>query len=111
MTLIQLLFYGNGEKNDHEQDRFMSYVETFHEYSIVLEQRYVSKFQHLLKVEGIESSRVEIESNTCWNALQISPGYLDSVDEITILQKVSTPLANAEISVFQISTYETDYCT
>lgn len=94
--LLELLFYS------HECDnlRFLSYVETQHEVSLVFEERLLDKFPDgALEFEPLR-----------WKALQVaSAGPGAFLSQLAVLTQLTTELASHGISVFQISTYQSDY--
>lgn len=98
-TLLELLFY-SPERTDTASQRFLSYVETQHEISIVLEEQLVRMFP---------PGALQCEP-TRWKALQVaSAGTGAFLTQLAVLTELTTQLAQHRISVFQISTYQTDY--
>ncbi|OWZ24259.1 hypothetical protein PHMEG_000738 [Phytophthora megakarya] len=94
--LLELLFYAPSE--DHL--RFLSYVETQHELSLVFEEQFLHHFP-----EGT----LEFESLR-WKALQVaSAGPGAFLSQLSVLTQLTSELAAHGISVFQISTYQSDY--
>ncbi|GLD98897.1 hypothetical protein PINS_up021807 [Pythium insidiosum] len=94
--LLELLFYSSSPSSQ----RFLSYVETQHEVSIVFEAELL---------ERVPSDALEIEPIR-WKALQVaSAGAGAFLSQLAILTELTTQLARHDISVFQISTYQTDY--
>eukprot|EP01113_Clastostelium_recurvatum_P005402 TRINITY_DN12420_c0_g1_i3.p1 TRINITY_DN12420_c0_g1~~TRINITY_DN12420_c0_g1_i3.p1 ORF type:complete len:331 (-),score=55.28 TRINITY_DN12420_c0_g1_i3:56-1048(-) len=92
--LIRMIFYSTIEK------RFFSLTETPDEISLIFDHDCVSV---------LEGAGVSLE--TCkmsWRALQICEGANWS-NESGLLSKFSQPLAEASISIFNFSTYHTDY--
>ncbi|KAE9282590.1 hypothetical protein PR003_g27369 [Phytophthora rubi] len=101
--LLELLFYTPSSlqlHSDHERLRFLSYVETQHEVSLVFEEQLLTKFpQGALEFEPLR-----------WKALQVaSAGPGAFLSQLAVLTQLTTELAKHRISVFQISTYQTDY--
>lgn len=96
--LLELLFYASSES------RFLSYVETEHEVSIAFEESMLALFP-----EG-ETAALEYES-TRWKALQVASAGsgVSFLSQLAILTELTSTLAAQGISVFQISTYQTDY--
>ncbi|KAJ0393178.1 hypothetical protein P43SY_000565 [Pythium insidiosum] len=94
--LLELLFYSSSPS----AQRFLSYVETQHEVSIVFEAELLERVpRDALEVEPIR-----------WKALQVaSAGAGAFLSQLAILTELTTQLARHDISVFQISTYQTDY--
>lgn len=100
-TLLELLFYSSERRGmDASVQRFLSYVETQHEISIVFEEQLLSMFPDgALQYEPIR-----------WKALQVaSAGTGAFLNQLAVLTELTTQLAKHNISVFQISTYQTDY--
>jgi hypothetical protein len=71
---------------------FLSYTKTADEYSLVCEAHYVPK---------------EIKAETGWNCLKVE-GVLD-FSLVGIIAGITAVLAAEKISVFVISTHDTDY--
>lgn len=71
---------------------FYSVTRTGNELSIVCEQRFVPR---------------GIESETNWSVLEVS-GPLEFT-EVGVLYSLAAPLADAGISIFVLSTFDTDY--
>lgn len=71
---------------------FISFTRTKDENSLVIESKFVER---------------EWDANLGWKAFVIE-GYLD-FSLVGILNQILTPLANSGISVFTISTFDTDY--
>jgi len=72
--------------------KFVSFTKTEDEISLVIETKYLSSFEYV---------------NKGWKAFKII-GPLD-FSLVGILQKVIEPLSERGISVFTISSFETDY--
>ncbi|KAG6623686.1 GATS protein 3 [Phytophthora cinnamomi] len=107
--LLELLFYtpsrlhrdeDDDRDSDHERLRFLSYVETQHEVSLVFEEQLLAKFPDgALEFEPLR-----------WKALQVaSAGPGAFLSQLAVLTQLTTELATHGISVFQISTYQSDY--
>ncbi|KAG3115751.1 hypothetical protein PI124_g8345 [Phytophthora idaei] len=101
-SLLELLFYTpSGLSIDASHHvRFLSYVETQHEVSLVFEERLLAKFpEGALEFEQLR-----------WKALQVaSAGPGAFLSQLAVLIQLTTELAKHGISVFQISTYQSDY--
>ncbi|KAG6947517.1 hypothetical protein JG687_00016055 [Phytophthora cactorum] len=101
-SLLELLFYTpSGLSIDASHHvRFLSYVETQHEVSLVFEERLLAKFpEGALEFEQLR-----------WKALQVaSAGAGAFLSQLAVLIQLTTELAKHGISVFQISTYQSDY--
>ncbi|KAL4092619.1 hypothetical protein PRIC1_011611 [Phytophthora ramorum] len=94
--LLELLFY----TATSESLRFLSYVETQHEVSLVFEEQLLDKFP---------PGALEFESLR-WKALQVaSAGPGAFLSQLAVLTQLTTELAAHGLSVFQISTYQSDY--
>ncbi|KAG7379307.1 GATS protein-like 3 [Phytophthora pseudosyringae] len=95
--LLELLFY---TPDGGERLRFLSYVETQHEVSLVFEEQLLSKFPDgALEFEPLR-----------WKALQVaSAGPGAFLSQLAVLTQLTTELAKHRVSVFQISTYQSDY--
>ncbi|KAG6949134.1 hypothetical protein JG688_00014766, partial [Phytophthora aleatoria] len=80
--------------------RFLSYVETQHEVSLVFEERLLAKFpEGALEFEQLR-----------WKVQQVaSAGPGAFLSQLAVLIQLTTELAKHGISVFQISTYQSDY--
>ena len=90
-AIIQL--QGDAETPDWLKDNsFYNITRTADELSVVCEQRSVPE---------------QIENNRNWRMLQVI-GQLD-FSLVGILAKIASPLAAAKISIFSISTFNTDY--
>lgn len=102
--LMELLFYSADRLHgrDRATQRFLSYVETQHEVSIVFEDLLLSIFpDKALEYEPIR-----------WKALQVaSAGAGAFLNQLSTLTELTTQLARHHISVFQISSYQTDFST
>ncbi|KAK1942655.1 Cytosolic arginine sensor for mTORC1 subunit 1 [Phytophthora citrophthora] len=99
--LLELLFYPSSDPSYiNENQRFLSYVETHHEVSLVFEEKLLDKFpQGTLEFEPLR-----------WKALQVaSAGPGAFLSQLAVLTQLTTELAKHGISVFQISTYQSDY--
>ncbi|KAG1702228.1 hypothetical protein DVH05_010018 [Phytophthora capsici] len=98
--LLELLFYPSSDASYNENQRFLSYVETQHEVSLVFEEKLLDKFpQGSLEFEPLR-----------WKALQVaSAGPGAFLSQLAVLTQLTTELAKHGISVFQISTYQSDY--
>ncbi|TMW61281.1 hypothetical protein Poli38472_013744 [Pythium oligandrum] len=100
LWLLELLFFSATDEEDVTSSRFVSYVETEHELSIVMDEAMLPRFP-----EGTlahEPSR--------WKALQVaSAGAGAFLTQLETLHELTTLLANQHISVFRVSTYQTDY--
>ena len=74
-------------------------------------QVYESQFYSISKTDEelsiVCNSTTQVDSNTGWSCIQVE-GPLD-FSLTGILAKISTVLAEAEISIFAISTFDTDY--
>ncbi|RLN66232.1 hypothetical protein BBJ28_00026938, partial [Nothophytophthora sp. Chile5] len=113
-TLLELLFFtpatsnsegqeqrdADVESDDTGRQRFLSYVETQHEVSLVFEEQLLRKFPaDALEVEPVR-----------WKALQVaSAGPGAFLSQLAVLTQLTTELARHKLSVFQISTYQSDY--
>ncbi|RLN25914.1 hypothetical protein BBJ28_00025606 [Nothophytophthora sp. Chile5] len=113
-TLLELLFFTPAtsdregqeqrdayvESDDTGRQRFLSYVETQHEVSLVFEEQLLHKFP----VDALEVEPVR------WKALQVaSAGPGAFLSQLAVLTQLTTELARHKLSVFQISTYQSDY--
>lgn len=82
---------------------FFSFTETKDEYSITLEE---SVFEELPKTEGLTYS------DSVWNVFTVSPGAM-GISETTgiskIVNSIIVPLADNDISLFCMSTYQGDF--
>lgn len=98
-TLLRLFFY---EDTCDGPERFLSYVESQHEISIVFDEQLLAHFADgALEFEPIR-----------WKALQVaSAGTGAFLSQLTVLTELTSKLARRDISVFQISTYQSDYGT
>ncbi|TMW61282.1 hypothetical protein Poli38472_013745 [Pythium oligandrum] len=98
--LIELLFFSSPDDDTESSSRFLSYVETQHEVSIVMDEAKLAKFP-----EGALT-----HEPTRWKALQVaSAGAGAFLTQLATLHELTMRLAHQNISVFQISTYQTDY--
>ncbi|EEY67221.1 uncharacterized protein PITG_04180 [Phytophthora infestans T30-4] len=99
LVISKLLFY-TPSSNAGNNLRFLSYVETQHEVSIVFEERLLDKFANgVLEFEPLR-----------WKALQVaSAGPGAFLSQLAVLTQLTTELAKHGVSVFQISTYQSDY--
>jgi hypothetical protein len=108
-TLLELLFYspdasGSGSDSDGDGERpsqrFLSYVESQHEVSLVFDEALLARFPAgALEYEPIR-----------WKALQVaSAGTGAFLSQLAVLTELTSTLARHGISVFQISTYQSDY--
>ncbi len=75
-----------------QQSCFLSYTKTADEYSLVCEAQYVPK---------------EIKAETGWDCVKVE-GVLD-FSLIGIIAGITAVLASEKISVFVVSTHDTDY--
>lgn len=106
-TLLELLFYspdGSGSDSDGDGERpsqrFLSYVESQHEVSLVFDEALLARFP----VGALEYEPIR------WKALQVaSAGTGAFLSQLAVLTELTTTLARHGISVFQISTYQSDY--
>jgi hypothetical protein len=99
-ALLRLLF-GFQTDNFYLNRRsrsFFSYTQTPHEISLIIDEADVTLIPaHMITVE-----------TSCFTAVQISEGDL-GFQSTGIVQRLSTPLAQANISVMYISTFLTDF--
>ena len=89
---ISKLSAKNEQPQWHADKGFSSITRTEDELSIVCEQKYVP---------------LDVVSSRNWQMLQIVAQMDFSL--VGILARIATPLAAAGISIFSISTYDTDY--
>ncbi|KAG0229934.1 GATS protein-like 3 [Actinomortierella wolfii] len=77
---------------------FFSYTETDTEVSLILDESHVSGFpENTLNV-----------CNVIWRAVQIEPGE-SGLGTVEVVSQVSKPLAEINVSIMQISTYDADF--
>jgi hypothetical protein len=104
-TLLQLLFgFKHSGGFDFESARaerhFFSYTQTPNEISLILEEHDAALF--------LKSGLELVGEGSYWKAIQISEGDL-GFQATGIVQRLSTPLARASISVMYFSTFLTDF--
>lgn len=99
--IVHLLAYTRTSRS------FFSFAKTPHEYSLVMDERQAQslfrRYPNLVFEDASQGHDIEI-----WQALRLSTGGTFQ-QQVQILQRVAQALAQADISVFQISTYQTDY--
>ncbi|KAF9358779.1 Cytosolic arginine sensor for mTORC1 subunit 2 [Mortierella sp. AD094] len=90
--LMKLVLFPSGPRH------FFSYAETDKEVSLILDESYVSGFP-----EGTLSV-----CSVIWRAVQIEPGESGLASD-EVISRVSKPLADINVSIMQISTYDADF--
>ncbi|TYZ61901.1 hypothetical protein PybrP1_006477 [[Pythium] brassicae (nom. inval.)] len=97
-SLLELLFFSAPSATSGSS--FLSVAETPHELSLVLPEARLSLFPP-------DALRMEPQR---WRALQVaSAGAGAFLSQLAVLTELTTQLARHGVSVFQISTYQTDY--
>jgi len=94
MTLIKLLFY------TESNTQFFSFTKTDDEITIYLSSDFDCK--------QIHSSISDNNLQDPWRQLKVNEGELGFLTT-GIVQSIAEPLCAARITIFYISTYETDY--
>ncbi|KAG0020562.1 Cytosolic arginine sensor for mTORC1 subunit 2 [Entomortierella chlamydospora] len=90
--LMKLVLFPSGPRH------FFSYAETDKEVSLILDESYVSGFpKGTLRVCSV-----------IWRAVQIEPGESGLASD-EVISRVSKPLADINVSIMQISTYDADF--
>ncbi|KAF9381463.1 GATS protein-like 3 [Podila verticillata] len=90
--LMKLVLFPSGPQH------FFSYTETDKEVSLILDESHLSGFP-------------ENTLNVCpviWRAVQIEPGE-SGLGTVEVVSQVSKPLADIDVSIMQISTYDADF--
>ncbi|KAF9915955.1 GATS protein-like 3 [Lobosporangium transversale] len=77
---------------------FFSYTETDKEVSLILDETHLS---------GFPEDTLSI-CNVIWRAVQIEPGE-SGLGALEVVSQVSKPLADINVSIMQISTYDADF--
>ncbi|KAG0291652.1 GATS protein-like 3, partial [Dissophora globulifera] len=77
---------------------FFSYTETDKEVSLILDETHIMGFPE-------EALNV---CNVVWRALQIEPGE-SGLGAVEVVTQISKPLADINVSIMQISTYDADF--
>ncbi|KAF9116056.1 GATS protein-like 3 [Mortierella sp. AM989] len=90
--LMKLVLFPSGPRH------FFSYAETDKEVSLILDESCISGFpQNTLSVCSV-----------IWRAVQIEPGE-SGLGSDEVISRVSKPLADINVSIMQISTYDADF--
>ncbi|KAG0299559.1 GATS protein-like 3 [Dissophora globulifera] len=89
---MKLVLFPSGERH------FFSYTETDTEVSLILDESHVA---------GFPSGSLNV-CNVIWRAVQIEPGESGLGTE-DVVSQVSRPLADINVSIMQISTYDADF--
>ncbi|KAF9160812.1 Cytosolic arginine sensor for mTORC1 subunit 2 [Mortierella sp. AD011] len=90
--LMKLVLFPSGPRH------FFSYAETDKEVSLILDESYVS---------GFPKGTIKVCS-VIWRAVQIEPGESGLASD-EVISRVSKPLADINVSIMQISTYDADF--
>jgi hypothetical protein len=94
-SLLKLAFLVEDARDGY----FFSFTETPREISLILDVRYAS----------LLPSNIVTLSPQIWRCLEIYPGGDTGFNEFKTVHAIAQPLANAEISIFQVSTFESDF--
>ncbi|KAG0200865.1 GATS protein-like 3 [Mortierella sp. GBA30] len=89
---MKLVLFPSGPRH------FFSYTETDKEVSLILDESHVS---------GFPDNALNV-CNVVWRAVQIEPGECGLGTE-DVVSQVSRPLADINVSIMQISTYDADF--
>ncbi|KAF9952022.1 GATS protein-like 3 [Mortierella alpina] len=90
--LMKLVLFPAGPQH------FFSYTETDKEVSLILDESHIPGFpEDTLNV-----------CNVIWRAVQIEPGE-SGLGAVEVVSQVSKPLADINVSIMQISTYDADF--
>ncbi|KAI7824424.1 hypothetical protein BC939DRAFT_144099 [Gamsiella multidivaricata] len=90
--LMKLVLFPAGPKH------FFSYTETDKEVSLILDETHIP---------GFPDDVLDV-CNVIWRAVQIEPGE-SGIAAIEVVPRVSKPLADIDVSIMQISTYDADF--
>ncbi|KAF9965570.1 GATS protein-like 3 [Mortierella alpina] len=90
--LMKLVLFPAGPQH------FFSYTETDKEVSLILDESHIPGFPE-------ETLNV---CNVIWRAVQIEPGE-SGLGAVEVVSQVSKPLADINVSIMQISTYDADF--
>ncbi|KAF8937691.1 GATS protein-like 3 [Haplosporangium gracile] len=90
--LMRLVLFPSGPRH------FFSYTETDKEVSLILDEEHIRSFP----VNTVNICKV------IWRAVQIEPGE-SGLGAEEVISKVSKPLADVNVSIMQISTYDADF--
>ncbi|KAF8930188.1 GATS protein-like 3 [Dissophora ornata] len=89
---MKLVLFPSGERH------FFSYTETDKEVSLILDESHITEFP---------GGTLNV-CNVVWRAVQIEPGESGLGTE-EVISQVSRPLADIDVSIMQISTYDADF--
>jgi hypothetical protein len=106
-AILHSMLYGNNKLNaSNEFGRFFSYTETPEEISIVADSA-SEIIEHLA-----ENTNYQLSEDK-WRAIQLMEGSVNSMAEFTVqtglVTTVSKVLAQNNIPIFYVSTFQTDY--
>ncbi|KAF9927255.1 GATS protein-like 3 [Linnemannia zychae] len=90
--LMRLVLFPSGPRH------FFSYTETDKEVSLILDEKYI---------QGFPANTVNV-CKVIWRAVQIEPGE-SGLGAEEVISQVSKPLADINVSIMQISTYDADF--
>lgn len=107
-ALLELLFFprpslSRNDDTSSSSGSFLSIAETPHELSLVLPESRLARFPAQAR------GRLRVEPQR-WRALQVaSAGAGAFLSQLAVLTELTTQLARYGVSVFQVSTYQTDF--
>ncbi|KAF9137450.1 GATS protein-like 3 [Linnemannia schmuckeri] len=90
--LMKLVLFPSGPRH------FFSYTETDKEVSLILDEEHI---------RGFPANTVNV-CRVIWRAVQIEPGE-SGLGAEEVISQVSKPLADVNVSIMQISTYDADF--
>ncbi|KAF9352495.1 Cytosolic arginine sensor for mTORC1 subunit 2 [Mortierella sp. AD094] len=90
--LMKLVLFPSGPQH------FFSYTESDKEVSLILDETHIP---------GFPEDTLDV-CNVIWRAVQIEPGE-SGLDALEVVSQVSKPLADINVSIMQISTYDADF--
>ncbi|KAF9434210.1 Cytosolic arginine sensor for mTORC1 subunit 2 [Entomortierella beljakovae] len=90
--LMKLVLFPSGPQH------FFSYTESDREVSMILDETHIP---------GFPEDALDV-CNVIWRAVQIEPGE-SGLDALEVVSQISKPLADINVSIMQISTYDADF--
>ncbi len=87
---------------------FLSITYTTDELSLVIEERFVKHLEADSKGNAAADDDKHVKVEGGWRCLKIDEGVLD-FSLVGVLSSIAEPLAKAGVSIFTVSTFNTDY--
>eukprot|EP00639_Heterosigma_akashiwo_P008145 CAMPEP_0194600466 /NCGR_PEP_ID=MMETSP0292-20121207/28361_1 /TAXON_ID=39354 /ORGANISM="Heterosigma akashiwo, Strain CCMP2393" /LENGTH=149 /DNA_ID=CAMNT_0039462103 /DNA_START=201 /DNA_END=650 /DNA_ORIENTATION=+ len=103
-ALTQLFFFP-----EKDVPRFLSYTETEAEITVVLPEEWAQDLELAGAGGAVALAADYIGTAQAWQPIQIGSGSLGLVDETGIVARFSDALSRAQVDIFYISTFVSDF--